>query len=69
MNRGTHQRRKSRATRRAEFNTAKALFLLAGGHPDHFVPFNHNWRLLYAERTRALEAGDTFYSTPRKRYA
>lgn len=52
----TRNRKANRAKRRAEYQTAKVLFLLEGGHKDWIPSFSHNWRAEFSQLMSHLSA-------------
>jgi len=53
---------RSREERRREWNALRVEFLLAGGDACYLVPFNHNWRAIYARMLNSLERGEHYYT-------
>ena len=60
-----HRLQQNRADRRLRYAGLKAEFLLAGGHKDWLVPFNHAWLAKMSQQIRSIEGGDPYFTKPR----
>lgn len=63
-----HRLQQNRADRRLRYAGLKAEFLLAGGHKDWLVPFNHNWKEKLNQQIASVESGNLHFTQPRYSY-
>ena len=63
-----HRLQQNRKDRRLRYAGLKAEFLLAGGHKDWLVPFNHEWLKKLSQQIRSIEEGDPYFTKPRYSY-
>ena len=60
-----HRLQQTRKDRRLRYAGLKTEFLLAGGHKDWLVPFNHAWLEELSAQIRSIEEGDPHFTKPR----
>jgi hypothetical protein len=54
-----------RKHRRLRYAGLKAEFMLAGGHKDWLVPFNHAWLKELSAQIRSIEEGNPYFTKPK----